>query len=104
MRAWRALVGKLVPNRLPRFAAIVRALDHLAKPAAGLRSEQPVRIDGRALEVVDFPARKMRSANVPTFPLAIRGQNECPLACANQNSYSAHFVFPFPVVLQFSIV
>src|SRR5712691_126589 len=47
------------PGRLPRLAAIARALDHLPEPAAGLRRVQAVRVDGRALHVVDLPAPKV---------------------------------------------
>ena len=36
VRAWDAVVGELVPHRSPRSAAIVRPLQQLAEPAAGL--------------------------------------------------------------------
>ena len=47
-------------------------------------------IDGRALEVVNLPARKMRATYIPTLTLSVRRQDERALACANQYSYSAH--------------
>ena len=85
-----AVVHELVAHRLPRLAAVVGALDQLPEPAAGLRRIQPVRVGGRSLEVVDLPARKMGTADVPLFALAVRRQDERALACANQYPYSAH--------------
>ena len=79
VRAGDAVVDELVAHRLPRLAAVVGALDHLPEPAAGLRRVQPVRIDGRSLEVVDLPARKVRAADVPPFALAVRLRTNAPL-------------------------
>src|SRR5271165_1051134 len=56
VRAGDAVVHELVAHRLPRLAAVAGALDLLPEPAAALRCIQPVRIDGRALEMVDLPA------------------------------------------------
>ena len=58
VRAGNAVVDELVADRLPGLAAVARALDQLAEPAAGLRGVEAVRIDGRALEVVDLPAAR----------------------------------------------
>ena len=85
-----AVVLELVADRLPRLAAVVGALDHLAEPAAGLRRIQPVRVDGRALEVVDLPAREVGAADLPSLALGVRRQDERALARADQDSYSAH--------------
>src|SRR5262249_52776263 len=74
----------------PRLAPIVRALDDLPEPAAGLRRIQPIRVGGRTLDVVDLPAREMRAADIPSFALTVSGQDERALACAHQHSYSAH--------------
>src|SRR5438876_7456910 len=74
----------------PRFSGVIRALDDLSKPAAGLRRIQPIRISWRSLDVIDFPARKVRAAHIPFLALAVRRQNECAFARANQNSYLAH--------------
>ena len=74
-----ALVGEFVADRLPGLAAVVGALDHLAEPAAGLRRVQPVRIDGRALEVVDFPAREVGTIDVPRWRLASPVRMKAPL-------------------------
>src|SRR5438270_5016104 len=54
MRAGDAVVGERVANRLPRLAPVVRALDDLAVPPGGLRCIQPILIDRRRIEVVDF--------------------------------------------------
>ena len=89
VRAGNAVVDELVVHRLPRLAAVVRALDHLPEPAAGLRCVQPVRVGGRSLDVVDLPAGKMRTADVPLFALAVRRQDERALARADQYSYTA---------------
>ena len=43
VRAGNAVVDELVADRLPGLAAVVRALDHLPEPAAGLRGVEPVR-------------------------------------------------------------
>src|SRR5262249_52776579 len=60
------VVEELVPHRLPRLAAVVRALDDLPEPTAGLRGVQAIRVDGRSLEVIDLPAAEVRAAHVPS--------------------------------------
>ncbi len=90
VRAGDAVVNELVAHRLPRLAAVVGALDLLPEPAAGLRRVQPVRIDGRAFQVVDLPAAKVGTADVPPLALAVRGQDKRALACTHQDPYSAH--------------
>ena len=90
VRAGDAVVHELVPHRLPRLAAVVGALDHLPEPAAGLRRIQPIRVGGRSLEVVDLPAGKVGTTDVPPFALAVRRQDERALARANQYPYPAH--------------
>src|SRR5208337_3003920 len=79
----------------PRLATVARALDDLSKPAAGLRCIEAVRIGGRALHVVDLPARKVGATDLPPFALAVRCQDERALARADQYSYAAHFLTPF---------
>ena len=98
VRAGDAVVDELVAHRLPRLAAVVGALDHLPEPAAGLRRIQPVRVGGRALEVVDLPAGKVGAADVPPLALAVRRQDERALARPNQYPYSAHRYSCRPVV------
>ena len=71
VRARDAVVGELVAHRRPGLAAVIRALDHLPEPAAGLRGIKPVWVSRRAFEVVDLPARKMRPADYPTLSLCV---------------------------------
>src|SRR5215475_7206711 len=90
VRAGDAVVHELVPHRFPRLAPIFGALDLLPKPAAGLRRIQPLRVSGRALEVVDLPAAKVGATDIPLYALGIRPQNERTLACPNEYPYRAH--------------
>src|SRR6185369_13647542 len=55
----------------PRLAAVVRALNDLSKPAAGLRCVNPVGIDGRAFWVVELPAGEVGATNVPFFSFTV---------------------------------
>ena len=89
-RTHRAYRSPWLPHRFPRFTAVARTLHDLAEPAARLRSVQPVGINGRSLHVVDFPAAKVRPADVRHLPLANRGQNERPLASPHENANAAH--------------
>src|SRR5690242_2125117 len=66
-----AIVDKLVPHRLPGLAAIIGTLDLLTKPAAGLRGIEPVRLNGGALQMIDFPASQKRTADIPLFTFAV---------------------------------
>src|ERR1700716_2152177 len=72
------------PGRLPRFAAVARALDDLSEPPAGLGRVQPVGVGRRALQVINLPAGKVRAAHVPLFALAVRAQDERTLPRTNQ--------------------
>src|ERR1700736_7031456 len=81
-----AVVYELVAHGLPRLAAVIGTLDQLPEPAAGLRRIQPVRVDGRALQMVDLPAPKVGATDVPPFALAVRCQDERALSCTHQNS------------------
>src|SRR2546426_5055428 len=94
------------PGRLPRLAAVARALDDLSEPPAGLRRVQPIRVDGRAFQVIDLPTGKVRAAHVPLLTFAVRRQDEGPLALANQHPYadrkstrlnSSHLVISYAV-------
>src|SRR5579875_2506773 len=51
--------GHSPAGRLPGLPAIVRALNHLPEPGAGLRCVQPVRIRGRPFNVVNLPSCKI---------------------------------------------
>ena len=90
MGAGGALVGELVPHRLPALAPVVGALDDLPEPAAGLRGVEPIRLRRRTLQVVHLPAPEVRPADVPLLARAVGGQDEGALACADQYSYPAH--------------
>src|SRR5213592_376191 len=78
------------PPGVSRLAPVAGALDDLPEPPARLRRVQPIRIDRRALEVVDLPAREVRATDIPPFALAVRRQDERALARTDQHSYSAH--------------
>src|SRR2546427_6504402 len=82
-----AVVHELVTHGLPRLATVARALDQLPEPTAGLGRVQPVRVDGRAFQMVDLPAPKVRAADIPPFALAVRGQHERALPCTHQHPY-----------------
>src|SRR5215217_3111241 len=78
----------------PRLAAIVRTLNDLSKPAAGLRRVYAVRIHGRTLNVIDLPSGKVRPTDVPFFAFSIGGKNKCALTGAYKYSYIAHIFVP----------
>src|SRR5262245_8606251 len=67
---------------LPCFTAIAGALDDLSEPVAGLRCIQPIRIGGRRLQMVDLPAGKVGTTDIPLLALAIRCQDKRALSCA----------------------
>src|SRR5579884_346648 len=100
MRAGNAVVNKFVafafghavgasqffgaaPRRVPGFTAVIGALNDLAKPAAGLRGVNSVRSHGRPFHVINFPARKMRPAHLPSFARAVCDENERAFPCAD---------------------
>src|SRR6266496_603029 len=66
----------LGPGRVPGFAAVIRALDDLAEPAARLRRVNPVWINRRTFEVIHLPTREVRPADFPILALAVGGQNK----------------------------
>src|SRR5438093_11714994 len=86
----RGRLARRCPRLVPCLAAVIGALDDLPEPTAGLRRIQPVRVGGRALQIVDLPARKVGAADVPPFALPVRRQDERALACTNQYPYPAH--------------
>src|SRR4051794_3704211 len=67
-RGWRA--GRRA-WLMPCFATVIRALNDLPEPAAVLRRENAIRIDGRRLQVINLPTGKVRAANGPLLALAI---------------------------------
>src|SRR5260370_30510529 len=74
----------------PSLAAVIRALNDLPKPAAGLRCIDAIRVDRRALQVVHLPAAEVWAPHAPLLQLAVLGKDESALACANQYPYLAH--------------
>src|SRR6478672_817315 len=58
--AGHSVIDELVPDWLPRLSAVVRALNQLARPTAGLRRVQSIGISGRSFHVVDLPASQVR--------------------------------------------
>src|SRR5450755_4605866 len=94
VRARDARIRKLVSHRFPGYAAVLRALDHLPKPAARLRSIKAVGIRRRALYVVHLPTPEVGAAHFPVFPFAVRCKDEGAFARAYQDSYFTH-IFPF---------
>src|SRR6516225_12015949 len=83
----------------PGFAAVVGTLNDLAEPAAGLRGVDAIGVGGRALQIVHLPSRKMGTVDFPVLALAVRGENECALAGANQYANRAHEFHPFMRVM-----
>ena len=90
VRPRRALVTEPVADRLPGRAAVVRSLDHLARPAAALRGVEPVLMGRRARHVIDLPAGEVRAADLPLVALAVGRQHERAFAGADQYSDSVH--------------
>src|SRR5437016_12061871 len=102
--ARNAVVDELVSYRRPCLPAVVRTLDLLPVPAAILRRIQPIRVGRRALHMVDLPACKMRTADIPFLALAVRGQDECAFVCADEYPYSVcHEVF-LPLYYQYPLL
>src|SRR5580704_2327595 len=87
---WRGVVNELVARalhglgarfnvasrRLPRLAPVIGALDHLAEPAAALRRINSIGVGGRALEMVELPAREVGTTDIPVLTLAVRCQDK----------------------------
>ena len=85
--------GRLAGRRaglVPGFAAVVGALDDLPEPAAGLRGVDAVRIDRRALEVINLPAGEVRPADLPLLALAVGGENERAFLGADEDADGGH--------------
>src|SRR4029450_7462982 len=74
---------RAAPGRVPFFSAVIRTLNDLTEPRAGLRCINSVRIDWRTFYVINFPARKVRTADLPSFASAIPCQDERPFSCTN---------------------
>ena len=80
----------LAAGRRPGLPAVVRPLQNLTEPTAGLRCVDPVGIDGRSFHVIDLPAAEMRAVDRPVLTLAVRAENESTFLGAHENPYTAH--------------
>jgi SAM-dependent methyltransferase len=67
-----------------------RALDDLPEPAPRLRGVDAVGVYRRAFHMVDFPAAKVRAADIPLLAFAIGRQHECAFARADEYTNTAH--------------
>src|SRR4051794_22896903 len=94
MRSRGTGVLEVVASRLPGLAAVFRTLENLPEPAARLRCVKAVGVRGRPLHVVDLPARKMRSLDVPALAAGVRRQDEGALSGAYEYANCAHLVYP----------
>src|SRR5206468_401722 len=79
----RHQVFRLCAGRIPRFAAVVGTLNDLPEPSARLRCVDPVRINRRTFHVINLPACEMRAADLPSFPRAIRCEDERAFPCTH---------------------
>src|SRR5262249_45346715 len=80
---------------VPSFSAVIRALNDLPKPRTCLGCVDPVGIYRRAFHVINFPARKMRTGDLPSFACTIRCKDERAFSGSDQNSDCAHnFLLP----------
>src|SRR5690349_17532944 len=84
VRACRAVVGELLADRFPGFAAVIGTLKHLSKPTARLRRIEAIWINRRTFHVIDLPTGKMGSAHVPFLAFSVCRQNERAFARAYQ--------------------
>ena len=86
VRARDAVIRELVVHGGPRLAAVVRALNELAEPAARLGGVDPVRVDRRALQVIELPSAKEWPCNIPVLPRSICVDDESTLARSDEHS------------------
>src|ERR1700747_718050 len=59
---------------MPSLAAVVGALNDLPEPSTRLRCVDGIGICWRALQVIELPAREVRTAYVPFRTSAVRGK------------------------------
>jgi len=83
VRAGSAVVCELISDRRPGAAAVIGALNDLAEPTGSLRCVEPVGVGGRAFDVIDFPAGKIRTAYLPRLTLAVGFKDERAFARSN---------------------
>src|SRR5665213_833467 len=80
----RPFVVEFVSHCLPRLTAVVRALNHLPKPAARLGRVKAVRVCGRTVDVVHLPPRKVRSSDLPALTPFVRSKEKSTLSGSDQ--------------------
>src|ERR1044071_6290105 len=56
---------------VPGLTAIVRPLNDLPEPTAGLGRVNAIGVGERSFQVIHLPSGEMRAANVPFFALAV---------------------------------
>ena len=74
----------------PGLAAVVGALDDLAKPVGGLGYIEAIGVYRGAGEVIDLPAAEKRPLYLPLLALAVGFQDERAFARTDQHSNLAH--------------
>src|SRR5207244_11194979 len=75
---------------VPGLAAVIGALNDLAEPVVGLRHVNALGIQRRTLQVIEIPTAKVRTADVPLLPLAVRSENEGSFTGADQDADRSH--------------
>src|SRR5207237_2810904 len=93
----RAGGGRFARRRsglVPGLAPVIGALNDLPEPPACLRRVNPIGISGRSLQVIHFPACKMRTADIPFFALPVRRQDKRTFLGAYEYPYRAHSFTP----------
>ena len=63
----RELDAVVIATPVKHHYAVIGALNDLPKPSAALRRIDSIGINRRSLEMVEFPAREMRTADLPFF-------------------------------------
>ncbi|HEX9781968.1 MAG TPA: hypothetical protein VGA56_04450, partial [Opitutaceae bacterium] len=78
-----AIVLELVAECFLSGVVIIRSLDHLVESVVGLRCVESVRVNGRALDVVNFPVFEMWAGDFPLFACTVRSDDKRALAGAH---------------------
>ncbi len=92
MRPGLAVVGELLPDRVPALASISRALDDLTEPAGVRGGVHAVRARRRPPDMKDLPPCEVGPVHRPLPTGSVRRQDERSLARADENPNAAHVV------------
>src|SRR6478735_4859541 len=84
VRPGHTVVEEIFSDGFPSLAAVIRSLHLLPEPTAALRCIDSVWIHRRSFRMINFPACKMWTADLPFGALSIRGQDESAFACADE--------------------